>query len=67
LQAPGFVVDRQVLLPSIFDGTTIDAGYRLDLMIEKSVIVELMAVDALTAVQKAQIPTYLKLSGCWLF
>jgi GxxExxY protein len=58
----GFRVKSQVLLPVEYDGTLIDAGYRLDLLVEDLVIVELKAVEKLAAIHEAQLLTYLKLS-----
>ena len=54
---------RQVPLPIVFKGTTLDAGYRLDLLVGDSVVVEVKAVEALTRLHEAQVLTYLKLSG----
>ena len=45
-------------------GVTLDCGYRIDLLVEHTVIVELKAVQELTAIHEAQILSYLKLSGC---
>ena len=59
----GISVKRQVSLPICYDGVRLDAGLRLDLLVEDSVIVELKAVDRLLPVHKAQVITYLKLSG----
>jgi GxxExxY protein len=56
-------VQRQVALPAIYDGITIDMGYRLDLLVEDEVIVELKAVDRITPVHEAQLLSYLKLSS----
>jgi GxxExxY protein len=64
LRARGLDVERQAVLPIVYDGATIDAGYRLDLIVEKAIVVEVKSVDALTRVHEAQILTYLKLSGC---
>jgi len=64
LHARGLEFERQIVLPIVYDGARIDAGYRLDLMVERSVVVEVKSVDALTRVHEAQILTYLKLSGC---
>ena len=50
-------------LPIVYDGTRIDLGYRLDLLVEKKVVVELKAVDTLTDVHRAQLLSYLKLGG----
>ena len=53
----------QVGLPVIYDGMKINLGYRLDLLVEDSVIVELKAVNKITPVHEAQLLSYLKLSG----
>lgn len=63
LQRIGLVVESQVELPVAYKGMKIDAGYRIDLLVEKSVIVELKAVESILPVHEAQILTYLKLSG----
>ncbi len=59
----GFHVKRQVALPVTYDGIHLDAGYRLDLLVSDTVVVELKAVSELTALHKAQLLSYLKLSG----
>ena len=64
LRARGVEFQRQVILPIVYDGMTLDAGYRLDLMVENSIIVEVKSVDALSRVHEAQILTYLRLSAC---
>jgi len=56
-------VQRQVALPVIYDGVRVDAGLRLDLVVEESVIVEVKAVQDLLPIYQAQLLTYLKLSG----
>lgn len=53
----------QVALPVNYDGLKIDVGYRIDLLVENKVVVELKAVDHLHPIHTAQILTYLKLSG----
>ena len=58
----GLRVWRQVALPVIYDGLRLDAGFRLDLLVEGRVVVELKAVEAVLKVHKVQLPTYLKLS-----
>ncbi|MGE5297378.1 MAG: GxxExxY protein [Solirubrobacterales bacterium] len=63
LEKRGLNVEQQVGLPIIYDDMRMDVGYRLDLLVESSVIVELKAVDRLTPVHKAQLLSYLKLSG----
>jgi len=59
----GLVVRKQVGLPIIYDGVALEAGYRLDLVVNDLVIVEVKAVEALTRLHEAQILTYLRLSG----
>ena len=59
----GLRVEQQKPLPVVYKEVSLDAGYRLDLLIERSVIVELKAVEALTPLHKAQMLSYLKLSG----
>jgi GxxExxY protein len=53
----------QVALPVRYDGMVIDLGYRVDLLVENKVIVELKAVEKLNPLHKAQLLSYLKLSG----
>jgi len=53
-------------MPLLYDRIKIDVGYRVDLLINKKVIVEIKAVESLTNIHLAQILTYLKLSGCKL-
>ncbi len=59
----GFAVQRQVPMPVFYGDVEIDAGYRLDLLVNECVIVELKAVDALAPIHTAQMLTYLRLSG----
>lgn len=56
-------VISQVALPVNYDGVTIELGYRLDLLVENKVIVELKAVDKVSPVHQAQLLSYMKLSG----
>jgi GxxExxY protein len=63
LRKRGFRVASQVELPVIYDGVRIDIGYRIDLLVEDLVIVELKAAEAITPVYEAQLISYLKLSG----
>ncbi|HEY5107851.1 MAG TPA: GxxExxY protein [Caulobacteraceae bacterium] len=62
LQVRGVTSPRQVALPIIYEGTRLESGYRLDLVVEKSIIVEVKSVDALSRLHEAQVLTYLKLS-----
>lgn len=58
----GLKVRTQVQQPIVYDEVKIDVGYRLDLLVEESVILELKAVETVLPVHRAQIITYLKLS-----
>jgi GxxExxY protein len=59
----GLVVERQVILPVHYDGLRLEAGLRLDLLVEHCLIVELKAVETLLPVHRAQLLTYLKLTN----
>jgi GxxExxY protein len=59
----GLKVRRQVDFPMVYKEVRLDAGFRLDLWIEKKVIVEVKAIEQLLPVHRAQVITYLKLSG----
>lgn len=63
LSERGIRVQRQVELPVVFRGHNVDAGYRLDLLVEDLVIVELKAVEQISPLHKAQLLSYLKLSS----
>ena len=56
-------VDRQVSLPIDYDGVRIDGGLRMEVVVDSSVIVEIKAVEEIHPVHKAQLLTYLKLTG----
>lgn len=60
----GLQVERQVAIPLMYRGEHLDCAYRLDLLVEKQVVVELKTVAALDPVHFAQMMTYLKFSGC---
>ncbi len=59
----GIPVERQVVMPITYGLTRLDAGYRLDLVIDRVVILEIKAVEAISDIHHAQLMTYLKLSG----
>jgi len=63
LQKNELVVKNQVALPMIYDEVKVDVGYRLDLLIENKLIVEIKSVETLLNVHHKQLITYLKLSG----
>lgn len=60
----GLLVQKQRALPLVYKEVKLDAGYRIDLLVENKVVVEIKSVDALTDVHIAQVLTYLKLSNC---
>ncbi len=55
LRKAGFKVEQQVELPVVYDGVRIDLGYRIDLLVNDCVIVELKCVDKFAAVHEAQL------------
>jgi GxxExxY protein len=59
----GLAFKRQLGLPVLYDGVRVELGYRLDLLIEELVVVEIKAVERLTEVHRAQVISYLKLGG----
>jgi GxxExxY protein len=63
LQLRNLRVDRQMPIPLVYKDLKLECGYRLDLLIESKVVVELKAIDALAPVHEAIVLTYLRLSG----
>jgi len=63
LSKHGIQALRQVQLPLIYDDVKIDAGYRIDLLVENQIIVEIKATEALLPIHEAQLLTYLRLAG----
>ena len=66
LQKQGLSVQKQKPLPLIYEEVKLEIGYRIDLIVENKVIIEIKSVEALHDVHMAQILTYLKLSNCKL-
>jgi len=62
----GLKVEKQKALPLVYEGVRLDAGYRIDLIIENKFIVEVKSVEALNEIHLAQTLTYLRLSNCKL-
>ena len=62
----GLRVEKQKPLPLIYKEIKLEIGYRLDLIVENKVIIEVKSVDALKDIHIAQVLTYLKVSGCKL-
>lgn len=56
--------EQQKPLPLVYEGVRLECGYRIDLLIEGSVVVEVKSIDAIAPIHEAQILSYLKLSGC---
>lgn len=63
LEKQGFKIDRQKDVPIVFEEIELDRGYRLDLLVEKKLLIEIKSVEALNDVHLAQTLTYLKLGG----
>lgn len=62
LEQLGLKVRKQVPMPLVYESVQLDVGYRIDLLVEDKVVVEVKSVDALNDVHLAQVLTYLKLS-----
>lgn len=62
----GLIVEVQKPLPLVYESVKLECGYRLDLLVGRSVIIEIKAVEALNDLHLAQLLTYLRLSGCRL-
>ena len=56
-------VRRQLALPIVYDGETIELGYRLDLLVNDRVVVEVKAIEKFADIHRAQLLSYLKLGG----
>ena len=59
----GLIVHNQVPLPVHYEDIVIEVGYRIDLLVSENVVVELKSVDEIAPIHKAQLLSYLKLSG----
>jgi GxxExxY protein len=62
----GLYVEKEKPLPLVYEEIKLDCGYRLDLLVENKLVIEIKAVEALTDIHLAQVLTYLKVSGCRL-
>lgn len=63
LSGAGLACEVEKLLPVKYRGIHVDLGYRLDLLVENAVVVEIKAVQSILPVHEAQLPSYLRLSG----
>ncbi len=66
LRKRGLRVECEVVLPVEYDSVRIDAGYRVDMIVEGVIIIENKTVEKILPVHEAQLLTYLKLRGCHL-
>lgn len=66
LNKSGLLIERQKPLPLVYEEVKLNVGYRVDLLIENKLIIELKSVEALNEIHFAQVLTYLKLSNCKL-
>ncbi len=66
LEDAGLIVEQQKLLPIVYKGVLLDSGYRIDLLVEEKVILELKAVEVMNPIYQAQLMTYMKLANCSL-
>lgn len=63
LQKAQLFVESEIALPIVYDGLKIDAAYRVDIRVERRVLIEVKAVEAVLRVHEAQLLSYLQLSG----
>ena len=66
LRKIGLNVEKQKPLPLIYEEVKLDVGYRIDIIVENKLIIEIKSVEALNDVHFAQLLTYLKLTNCKL-
>ncbi|MGA3167072.1 MAG: GxxExxY protein [Terriglobia bacterium] len=66
LRKGGLDVEQQKPVPLVYEEVKLECGYRMDLLVERSVVVEVKFVEALVPVHAAQTLSYLRLSGCKL-
>ncbi|MFH7016546.1 GxxExxY protein [Flavobacterium sp. FlaQc-47] len=66
LKKSGLAIEKQKPLPLIYEEIKLEIGYRLDIIIENKLILEIKSVDALNEIHFAQLLTYLKLTNCKL-
>lgn len=66
IQQAGLKVEKEKALPLIYGAVKLECGYRIDLLVENKLIIEVKAVEAVNEVYLAQVLTYLKLSECKL-
>lgn len=62
----GLLVEKQKTLPLVYKEVRLEAGYRIDLFVENSIVIEVKSVESLADIHMAQILTYMKLTKCRL-
>lgn len=63
LKKSGLQIERQIPVPIVFKDIKLECGYRIDILVENTVVIELKSVDALAPIHEAQILTYLKFAN----
>jgi GxxExxY protein len=63
LKSAGLIVERQVPVPVAYKDIKLECGYRIDILVEKTVVIELKAIEAFASVHEAQILTYMKFAN----
>jgi len=63
LRQRGIATETQVAIPIVYDGIRLEAGLRIDLLVDRQLILEIKAVEEMNRIFKAQVLTYLKLTG----
>ncbi|MBL0241365.1 MAG: GxxExxY protein [Chloracidobacterium sp.] len=66
LSQAGLFVEKEKALPLVYQDVKLECGYRIDLFVERKLVIEVKAVDAIHDLHMAQVLTYLKLSDCKL-
>jgi GxxExxY protein len=66
LSQAGIIIEKQKALPLIYKEVKLEAGYRIDILVENQIVIEIKSIEALCDIHMAQILTYMKLSGCRL-
>ncbi len=63
LKSNGLFIERQVPVPVVYKEVKLDVGYRLDILAENKIVIELKSIEALTQIHEAQVLTYLKFAN----
>lgn len=63
LATAGYLVEKEKALPLVYEKVKLDIGYRIDILVDNKIIIEVKAVEAITDLHTAQLLTYLKLTG----